>query len=94
MACWSYTGKDGKSHSDWIRFSTREIHPTFSIRTFDIARSGYNAKQRAVKKLPPFEPVKLNYFAIYTRCGKRDGSERSFVLDYVRVTENPASGKK
>ena len=94
MACWSYTGKDGKNHSDWIRFSTREIHPNFSIRTFDVARDGYNAKQRAVKKLPPFEPAKLTYFAIYTRSIKRDGKERSYTLDYVRVTEHPASGKK
>ena len=94
MACWSYTGKDGKNHSDWIRFSSREIHPNFSIRTFDIARDGYNAKQRAIKKLPPFEPAKLTYFAIYTRSIKRDGKERSYTLDYVRVTEHPASGKK
>ena len=93
MASWSYLGKDGKSHSDWFRFSDREIHENFSIRSFDIARDGYNAKQRAVKNLPPFEPVKLNFFAIYTRTNKRDGSERSYVLDYVRVTENPASGK-
>ena len=87
-------GKDGKSHSDWIRFSTREIHSNFSIRTFDIARDGYNAKKRAIKKLPPFEPAKLTYFAIYTRGIKRDGKERSYTLDYVRVTEHPASGKK
>ena len=93
MACWSYLGKDGKNHSDWIRFSDREIHENFSIRSFDVALDGHNAKQMEIKKQPPFEPVKLIYFAIYTRTNKRDGSERSFVLDYVRVTENPASGK-
>ncbi|MBQ6472368.1 MAG: DUF4838 domain-containing protein [Victivallales bacterium] len=92
MACWSYVGKDGKNHSDWHRFSSREIHENFSIRTFDVARDGHNARQREVKGLPSFEPVTLNYFAIYTYCNKRDGSERSYVLDYVRVTGNPASG--
>jgi hypothetical protein len=94
MATWSYLGKDGKKHSDWIRFSAKEIHSNFSIRTFDVARDGYNAKQRAIKKLPPFEPEKLTYFAIYTHSGKRDGEEHSYTLDYVRVTEHPASGKK
>lgn len=94
MATWSYLGRDGKNHSDWIRFSAKEIHTNFSIRTFDLARDGHNAKQREIKKLPPFEPVKLTYFAIYTRSGKRDGKERSYTLDYVRVTANPASGKK
>ena len=94
MACWSYVGKDGKAHSDWIRFSSKEVHSGFSIRSFDVARDGHNAKQRAIKKLPPFEPVKLTYFAIYTHSTKQDGKERSYALDYVRVTENPASGKK
>ena len=94
MATWSYLGKDGKTHSDWIRFSAKEIHSNFSIRTFDVARDGYNAKQRALKKLPPFDPAELTYFAIYTRSGKRDGKERSYTLDYVRVTEHPASGRK
>jgi len=37
---------------------------------------------------------RLTYFAIYTRSIKRDGKERSYTLDYVRVTEHPASGKK
>ena len=94
MACWSYIGTDGKTHSDWIRFSAKEVHSTFSIRTFDIARDGYNATQRKIKKLPPFEPVKLTYFAIYTHCNKHDGTERSYTLDYVRVTEHPASAEK
>ena len=94
MACWSYLGKDGKPHSDWFRFSVREIHANFSIRTFDLMRDGYNAKKRAINKLPPFEPAKLTYFAIYTRSIKRDGLEHSYVLDYVRITANPASGKK
>ncbi len=77
-----------------IRFSAKEIHSNFSIRTFDVARGGYNASRRAIKKLPPFEPAELTYFAIYTRSSKRDGAERSYTLDYVRVTEHPASEKK
>ena len=94
MACWSFIGKDGKSYADWFRFSEHEVHPAFSIRTFDVARDGHNAKRRAIKKLPPVEPVKLTYFAIYTHCNQRDNSERSYALDYVRITENPTSGKK
>ena len=73
------------------RYAAAMTHIT---KMCDLMRDGYNAKKRAINKLPPFEPAKLTYFAIYTRSIKRDGSERSYVLDYIRITENPASGKE
>lgn len=93
MAVYSYIDSEGKTRSDWIRFCVNEKHDVFSVRAINVATDGYNATRRRERKQPAFKPVKLTYFAIYSQpTGKSDLSEE-FVLDYVRVTGTPASGK-
>ena len=95
QACYTYLGSDGKKHSDWIRFCHHEKRDDLSVRIIDLARDGYNAGRRREKKQPAdWKPVKLTYFAIYASTNKPDGTERSYVLDYVRVTDKPAVEKK
>jgi hypothetical protein len=89
MACYSFEAKDGKTYSDWIRFSIAEKHEQFRLRSFDIAESGHHATKRKDKGIPHPEPVKLTYFAIYTHIKKQDANEHSFTLDYIRVTPDP-----
>lgn len=91
MACYSFEAKDGKTHSDWIRFSTAEKHEQFRLRSFDIAEDGYHASKRKDQGIAHPEPAKLLYFAIYTHVNKQDGLVRSFILDYVRVTPDTVS---
>ena len=95
MASYTYLGSDGKKHSDWIRFCHHEKRDDLSVRIIDLARDGYTAGRRREKKQPvDWKPVKLTYFAIYASTNKPDGTERSYVLDYVRVTDKPAVEKK
>ncbi len=89
MAVFSFLAKDGKTYSDWLRFSLAEQHEEYRVRSFNPARDGHHASRRAKAGKEQPEPVKLTYFAIYTHLTKRDTKEHNFSLDYVRITTNP-----
>ena len=89
MITYSFTQADGSKASDYYRFCRNESFAGFEIRAVNIASGGYQANKRIKTGGEPFDPVKLDYVAVYSSPARHDGKPAVWTLDYIRLTERP-----